>query len=181
MKEVVTFFLSGKEYGIEVSRLQGAENYREMMKVPDMPEDMLGIVEIRGEKIPVLDIKKQVILPAVPVTDETKYVVIRTEHGKLAILADGVARIIRAEDDEIQPFPPLAQADGTSYVDFVVRHEGHLILVMNLEAFAKEEDLARIQNILKKIEEREKAEERERIEAQKAKEAQEAQNGGNDD
>ena len=84
MKEIVTFFLSGKEYGVEVDKMQGIENYVDMTQAAEMPECLQGIVMIREEVIPVLNIKKQLVLPSVPVTEDTKYLIFLTSHGKLA-------------------------------------------------------------------------------------------------
>ena len=58
MKEVVTFFLSGKEYGADVSKIQGIENYVEYAKEPGLSDGFLGIVSIRDEWVPLLNLKK---------------------------------------------------------------------------------------------------------------------------
>lgn len=71
MKEVVTFFLSGKEYGADVSKIQGIENYVEYAKEPGLSDGFLGIVSIRDEWVPLLNLKKKLVLPPVPVTGET--------------------------------------------------------------------------------------------------------------
>ena len=149
MKEVVTFFLSGKEYGVEVSRIQGIENYGEISGASEVPENFLGIACIRDEMIPVLDIKKKLVLPPVPVTGETKYVVLRTEKRKLAFVIDGVSRILQAEGDAVQDFPALVQTKSTAYGDFVVNHEGHLILAINPEGLLTAEEWQKIEEVLK--------------------------------
>lgn len=66
MKEVVTFFLSGKEYGADVSEIQGIENYVEYAKEPGLSDGFLGIVSIRDEWVPLLNLKKKLVLPPVP-------------------------------------------------------------------------------------------------------------------
>lgn len=148
MKEVVTFFLSGKEYGAEVNWMQGLENFREMSSAADMPECFLGLVSVRDEIIPVLDIRKKLILPPVPVTEDTKYIVLRMKQGKLAFIVDGVSQILQADGSEVQDFPALLQTKSTSYVDFVVNHNGHLILVINPEGLVTDEEWQKIQKVL---------------------------------
>ena len=61
MKEVVTFFLSGKEYGADVSEIQGIENYVEYAKEPGLSDGFLGIVSIRDEWVPLLKLKHQIL------------------------------------------------------------------------------------------------------------------------
>lgn len=131
MKEIVTFFLSGKEYGVEVSQMQGIENHAPMTLVDDMPESLLGVVTIRDEIIPVLNIKKRLVLPPAGRTEDTKYIVFRTSHGKLACVADGVSQIFKADGEEVQEFPPLMKSEGTGYADFVAKTGNGLVIVMN--------------------------------------------------
>ncbi len=150
MKEIVTFFLSGKEYGVEVGRMQGIENYEEMSGKADVPEGFMGIACVRDEMIPVLDIKKKLVLPPVPVTGETKYVVLQSQRGKLAFVADGISHILQAEGDEVQDFPDLLRTKEVSYGDFVVNHEGHLILVINPEGLLTSDDWKKMEEVLKK-------------------------------
>lgn len=152
MKEIVTFCLSGKKYGVKVEQMQGIENYTEMAQAPDMPECLQGIISVREEVIPVVDIKRQLVLPATAVTKNTKYLVLRTSQGKLAILADGVSKIVKAEGEEIQDFPVLIQTESTSYVEFIVKSEGQLILVINSDGIISADDWEAIQKVLEDME-----------------------------
>ena len=152
MKEIVTFTLSGKECGVEVSRLHGIEKYADMMEAPDLPECMQGAVTIRNELIPVFDIKRRLTLPAADVTPETKYLVLRTRQGKLAIVVDDVSKIVKAEGNEVQNFPALLQTDDTSYAEFIIKSGGTLILTMNPEKFLEDAEWKEIQKALKELE-----------------------------
>ena len=140
MKEVVTFFLSGKEYGVEVGKMQGIENYVQVTLAAEMPERLLGVVTVRDEIIPVLDIKKQFVLPPVGVTEDTKYLIFLTSHGKLACVADGVSKILKADGSNVQQFPSLVQTEETDYVDFVVKDGTGLVIVINPENLLSGED-----------------------------------------
>lgn len=155
MKEVVTFFLSGKKYSVAVNWLQGIENYREMSSASGMPEFLLGNAVIREEIIPVLDIKKRLVLPAVPVSGETKYLVFRTKRGKLAVVADGVSGIVQADGGGLQDCPALIHTEATSYVDFVVNQERQLILAINPEALLSDEEWDVVDKMLKDMSEEE--------------------------
>lgn len=149
MKEVVTFFLSGKEYGADVSKIQGIENYVEYAKEPGLSDGFLGIVSIRDEWVPLLNLKKKLVLPPVPVTGETKYLVFQLPQGKAAVLVDGVSNIIQADGDEIQDFPALVHTKRTANADFVVNHKGRLILSINPESLLTKEEWQEVDKVLK--------------------------------
>ncbi|MCH5264716.1 MAG: purine-binding chemotaxis protein CheW [Lachnospiraceae bacterium] len=152
MKEVVVFFLSGKEYGIEVSNMQGLENYREMVSLSEAPEYLKGVVVIRKESIPVVDIKKLLMLPPAEKTGETKYLVVRTSHGKMAFLADGVSRIFRVEGEDAQNFPPLAQPKTAAYIESVAICERSLVLVLDPEKLLGDEEWEAISELMDNME-----------------------------
>lgn len=153
MKEVVTFFLSGKKYGVEVSRLQGLENYQELSPVEDMPDFLLGVIKVRDEIIPVMNIKKRLVLPNVAVSRETKYLVFRMERGNFAVMADGVAEIMRVEGNDLQDFPSLMNTEETSYVDFVANQSGQLVLVVKPEGLLTDEEWGKVEKMLEGIRE----------------------------
>lgn len=152
MKEIVLFFLSGRQYGIEISRMQGLENYTPMAAMDGVNGKFLGIVTIRGEMIPVINVKKCMVLPPAGVTAETKYVVLRTSHGQVAVIVDGVSEIVRIEGEDIQPCPSLIAGDKTEYVDFVARKDDHLVLCVNPDGLLSDSEWAEISRILKQKE-----------------------------
>lgn len=152
MKEMVTFFLSGKEYGVNVTRMQGIENYSDCVVMPGMPENLQGFVTIRGDILPLIDIKKYFHLPKTGVTADTKYMVLRTTHGNVVIVADGVSKIIKADGNDVQEFPKLLQAESTSYVEFVVKNDNHLILSLDAENFLNDEEWECVRKLIAEIE-----------------------------
>lgn len=172
MKEVVVFFLAGKEYGVEITNMQGIENYVPMTEVTDSKGKMTGVVSIRGEMIPVIDIRKCLVLPPVPATADTKYVVLRTTHGKAAIAVDGVSQIFRMEGENIRDIPPMFQGNGTGYVDFVIRNGQNLVLVIAPERLLSKPEWESIDEKLNEIQEEKKRreEEEKRLEEEKKRE-----------
>lgn len=153
MKEIVTYYLSGKKYGVEVNWLQGIENYQESSAVSGMPDFLLGNIIVREQVVPVLDIKKKLILPDVPISNETKYLVFRTHHGNIAVIADGVSNIIQADGSDLQACPVLIHSDETSYVDFVVNHEKQLVLTINPENLLTAEEWNAVDKMLSSMDE----------------------------
>lgn len=158
MKEIIAFFLSGKEYGVEVSNMQGLENYKEITPLDGMPGGVLGVVDFRGETVPVYDIKKRLILPPAPVTAETKFLVFRTIYGRLACLADGVSRIFRIEDKDVRERPSLVHSETTDYIDFVARKDDKLVVVISPGNLLTEEDWIAVKKLTRKRKEEAAAE-----------------------
>lgn len=147
MKEVIVFFIGGKEYGIEISGMQSLENYQEIQKLPEAPEDILGTVKIRDEIYPVYNIKAKFSLPATEVTEDTKMLLLRTDIGTIACVVDDVGKVFRAEGEDVQPFPKVARSKATDYIDFIARRDQELIVVIDPNALLSEEQKKGLQKI----------------------------------
>lgn len=152
MKEIIVFFISGKEYGIEISGMQSLENYREITPFPEAPECILGTVTIRDEIYPVFDIKAKLtsvrsVLSAESVTEDTKIILLRTKVGNMACVADRVGKVFRAEGENVQPFPQVARTKDTDYIDFVAKRNNELIVVVDPNTLLTPEESERISKI----------------------------------
>lgn len=153
VKEIVQFFLSGKKYAVELKNMQGIENYSPITEVSDAAATMLGVVTIRGEVIPVINIKACLNLEPAPITGETKYVVLRTIYGKMALVADDVGDISRLTEEDSNDCPFLIQGAETGYVSFVAKDGRNLVLVIDPDQLISENDWKSIRNKIKDMEE----------------------------
>lgn len=166
MKEIVSFFLSGKIYGVEVSHMQGIEKCRDLSQPVDMPDFLQGVVDIRGEIIPVIPIKKRLVLPMTELTRKSKIFVFRTDHGKIACIVDGLSKMLKIDEQNERQFPPIIQNGETGYVDFVARSEGELILAIDPNRILDEGEWKLVQGMLDRIAEEKRKEEEEKRRAE---------------
>ena len=152
MKEIVSFFLCGKLYGVDVADVNGIELYTDVVKLGCESENIMGIADIREEKVPVLDIRKRLVMPQTPVTPDTRIIMLRTSHGPLSCVADGVPGIIQAEGNNVQEFPPLMHGKKTGYSDYVVKNENDLIIVLNPNKLLSQEEWQAVVKMMKELE-----------------------------
>lgn len=171
MKEIISFYLNGKEYGIEISGMQSLEKYQEIRPLPDAPDYILGTVNIRDEIFPVFDISSKFGVQGAPQTafsqgadgksgedsERRKILLLRTKAGTLACVVGGVGKVFRAEGGDVQSFPIMAMTKETDFVDFIARRENQLIVVIQPRALLTDEQVEKI----KKLELEEKKEKQE--------------------
>ncbi len=153
MKEFVAFFLSGKLYGADIAHMQGIEPYQELVPAKDLPGCLQGLVNIRGDLIPVVDIRKHLTLPPTGITDETKYIIFLTRNQRLACRIDGISNIFKAEDANIKGMPELTQTGDIHCLDCIVKNGNDLILIINPDNLLSDEDWEQVRNMFAKIEE----------------------------
>ena len=152
MKELVSFYLNGNKYGVQMSHMNAIENYSDMIHVPDMPEYLQGFVNIRDEMIPVVDIRRFLGQPPAGVSEETKYILLRTAEGNFASLIDRVSDLLKVEDNAAMSMPALTSSEQKNYVDFVVKSGSDLILALDPNQFLGAEEWKIMNEIRDKME-----------------------------
>lgn len=147
MKEIIAFFISGREYGVEISGMQSLESSQEIKPFPEAPECILGTIEIRDEIYPVYDIRARFMFPKAEHNANEKILLLRTRAGSLACIVDDVGSVFRVEGEDIQSFPKVAQTGDTAYIDFIARRDNQLVVVINPNELLTDEECSEIQKI----------------------------------
>lgn len=130
-KEILICSIADRKYGIEVGGLQSIENYTPPTPVASAPEFIAGIVKIREDVYPVLDLRSKFSLPKTEPTEETKYVLLKTNAGMAACMVDSVCEIFNGTEETVQPFPDMIRTKETEYADCVVKANDTLVLVIS--------------------------------------------------
>lgn len=125
--EVIQFSLSYETYGIETLYVQEVFPLKELTTLPSTPGFLLGITNVRGKILPVIDIKKFFNLPEKGLTDLNKLIILRFEDLELAVLADLITEVNYVDLNKLQP--PLPTLTGIR-IDFLkgVTTDGVIIL-----------------------------------------------------
>lgn len=186
VKEVIVFIISGKQYGIEIGGMQSLEKYQEIQPFPDAPDFILGTVKIRGAIIPVFDINRIIGLPAAQkpagqpadAVEQRKILLLRTKAGTLACIVDGVENVFRAEGEDVQPVPQMTRTEGTGFLDFIIRRDNKLVVVIQPKALFTDEQVKSIQETdFTRTEKEEEGEEEEGQEENKEEEEENEEKG----
>jgi purine-binding chemotaxis protein CheW len=132
--QLVTFELGGESYGIDIMQVEGIVQVEEVRPIPHAPDYVEGIFNLRGEIIPVINLRKRFRLRQVELAPEDKllsgFVIIDVEGMHLAVMIDKVSRVLSIEQREVQPPPQVVSGIGTEYIQGVVqREEGYLIIL----------------------------------------------------
>jgi len=109
--QLVTFMLSGEEYGIPISQIQEIDRLAKITKVPRAAEFIEGITNLRGEVIPVLDTRKRFDLPVKPSDDRTRIIIVDLGGVKTGLVVDSVREVLNLARKDIAP-PPEAIGSG---------------------------------------------------------------------
>jgi purine-binding chemotaxis protein CheW len=130
--EVVEFLLAYERYGIESSYVREIYPLKDLTPLPCTPPFVLGLVNVRGQILSVIDIKKFFDLPDRGLTDLNKVIILHTEHLELGVLADAILGINLIPLSEIQPSLPTLTGIRAEYLRGVTKERLVILDVKNL-------------------------------------------------
>ncbi len=126
----VTFRLADETYGINVMLVQEVLRMTEIAPVPGAPDFVLGIINLRGNVVTVMDTRKRFGLMPTEADDSTRIVIIEAEDLVVGVLVDSVAEVVYLKQSDIEMAPNVGNEESSRYIQGVAnRKEGLLILV----------------------------------------------------
>ena len=126
----VTFRLGDETYGVNVMQVQEVLRMTDIAPVPGAPDYVLGIINLRGNVVTVMDTRKRFGLMPTEADDATRIVIIEAEDQVVGILVDSVAEVVYLRQSDIETAPNVGNEESSRYIQGVAnRKEGLLILV----------------------------------------------------
>ncbi|MGN0505249.1 MAG: chemotaxis protein CheW [Lachnospiraceae bacterium] len=139
----IIFRVGDGEYGMNVTYVNAIEALSNVVSVPNAAAHILGIMNLRGEVLPVYSLRTKFGLEEVPADEQTKTIVTNSNGVSIAFKVDAVKEIIDCEPEMLSAFPDIARTEQTAYVDQVASKDGRLILLIDQnKLLAKEESEA---------------------------------------
>lgn len=135
-------------YGIELIHVKGIEKYMNIIPVPNTSSYIEGIINLRGEVIPVFSIHDKFNQPKAKITENTKLIIVKSNDILIAFMVDGVSEIVELEESEFQPIPKLIESEKTSYIKSVVQVKGRLVIVLHVDGILTEMEQEKLQSII---------------------------------
>jgi purine-binding chemotaxis protein CheW len=136
----VTFHLENETYGINVMQVQEVLRYTEIAPVPGAPSYVLGIINLRGSVLTVIDTRARFELNPTENTENTRIVVIESEKQVVGILVDSVAEVVYLKGSEIDDTPSVGNEDNAKFIQGVSNRDGKLLILVDLEQLLSDDE-----------------------------------------
>ena len=111
----VTFKLENETYGVNVMQVQEVLRYTEIAPVPGAPDYVLGIINLRGNVVTVIDTRLKFGLMPAEITDNSRIIIIEAEKQVVGILVDSVAEVVYLKASEIDDAPSVGTEESARY------------------------------------------------------------------
>ena len=143
----VTFKLMGETYGINVMQVQEVLRYSEIAPVPGAPPYVLGIINLRGNVVTVIDTRHRFGLQPGEVNDNTRIVIIEADKHVVGILVDSVAEVVYLRQSEIETAPNVGNDDSAKFIQGVCHKNDELLILIELDKLLTDEEWNEVESI----------------------------------
>ena len=134
------FALGEEVFGLEISYVTEIIGMQPISGLPETPDYIKGIVNLRGKIIPVIDVRLKFKKPSIDYTDRTCIIVIDTGAFSVGLIVDSVAEVMTLEDGKIVPPPDARTGIQNRYIKGIGKTESHVALLLDCEKLFSEEE-----------------------------------------
>ncbi len=148
-KQLVVFDLVGESYGVDISSVREIIQMQAVTAVPESPEFVEGLINLRGVVIPVLDLRKRFGLESAEHNQDTRIMVVDCKGQDIGIVVDSVAEVLRISSELIEPASSVVTGADSQYLRGIVKLQDRLVILLDVELLLSE-DAAALESIAKK-------------------------------
>jgi purine-binding chemotaxis protein CheW len=144
--QLVGFRIGGEEYGLDILRVQEIIRLQHLTRVPNAPDAIDGVMNLRGKIIPVITLRKRFGLEPIPADKQTRIVVVEIQGAVLGFIVDSVSEVLRIPGDTVEP-PPLLGKVTQDYVSAVGKIDERLLILLDIDRLMRSDEITRISQV----------------------------------
>jgi purine-binding chemotaxis protein CheW len=134
LRQFISFSVGDEEYGLELLRVKEVIRVREITWLPKAPSFVKGIINLRGDVIPIIDLRDKFGLEARGHTATTRVIVVEVEGRLMGMVVDSASQVVRIPADQIDPPPPVVGGFSREFITGVGKLEDKLVILLNTDA-----------------------------------------------
>lgn len=131
--QLVGFQLGNEEYGIDILKVQEINRVAEITKIPQSPDFVEGVINLRGNVIPIIDLRKRFHMPEREHDRQTRIVVGEIEGRTVGLIVDAVSEVIRLSSNTIEPAPKIVSENQVDYIKGVGKLDDRLLMLLDID------------------------------------------------
>lgn len=153
MGKVAVAIIGKDEFGIDIARIIEILRRQKVFQLPNLPDFVAGVINLRGEVIPVIDLRRR--FGVEDIRGKERIVVIRFGKEKIGLSVDDIKEIINLDPSEISSPPSIFRGLKAEYMNGIGRRNERLIVILNLDSILTTEEQIKIEEMMEKEIERE--------------------------
>ena len=147
-EQMVVFRLAGEQYGVRITQVQEINRLAKITKVPRAPRFVEGVINLRGDVIPVVDLRKRFEIESKNYNEFTRVIVSDINNKKVGIIVDEVLEVLRISHQLVEDAPDILQNQQMhSFMDGIANLEKRMIMMLNLENILVEKEWQKLEDM----------------------------------
>ena len=141
----LTFHLAGEDYGIEIKYVTEIIGIQKITEVPDMPDFVKGVINLRGKVIPVMDVRVRFHLASRDYDERTCIIVVDINETSVGLVVDEVREVANIPEAQVEPPPATGSGTGSRYIQGMGKLDDEVKIILNVSQLLYEEELAQME------------------------------------
>ncbi len=135
--QYLTFILDAEEYGIDILKVQGIQGFGKVTPLPHTPEFVLGVVNLRGAIVPVIDLRRRFGMKDIDVTPTTVVIVVKVQSGAkertVGLVVDAVSEVHDVQQEERRPPPDFGSNVSGDFIEGLATIDQRMLILLNID------------------------------------------------
>jgi purine-binding chemotaxis protein CheW len=145
--QLVGFRIGRETFGVPIGLVREIVRMMEITAVPEAPDYVEGVINLRGRIIPVIDLRKRFREPGIKVDKRNRILVAELEGRLVGLIVDAASEVLKMANGDIEPPPELLQENDLSYVTGLGKRSGKLIILVDVEKLLNHGELGRLSEL----------------------------------
>ncbi|HEU0197818.1 MAG TPA: chemotaxis protein CheW [Nevskiaceae bacterium] len=140
--EYLSFGLGDEEYGVDILKVQEIRGYDTVTRIPDTPDFVKGVINLRGTIVPIVDMRLKFKLAAADYNALTVMIILNVAGRVVGIVVDRVSDVIQLNAEQIRPAPEFGSSIDTRFITGLGTQEDRMLILLDIEKLLSSEDMA---------------------------------------
>jgi purine-binding chemotaxis protein CheW len=131
-KQMVIFKLSEEFFGVEIACVESIIKVQEITRMPQAPEFVEGVINLRGRVLPVINLEQRLELPVHVRNQDTRIIVVSIDQVEVGMIVSAVSEVLTIDDKFIEPAPPMVTTVNSTFIAGIARMDTRLIILLDI-------------------------------------------------
>ena len=143
--QYLTFMLNGEEYGVDILRVQEIKGWAPTTKIPNTPDYIQGVMNLRGAIVPIIDLRKRFSMPSVDYTATTVVIVLKVHDDAgertIGFVVDAVSDVYNVSADQFKDAPDFGDHVQTHFIRALATVEEKMVILLDIDRLISADDM----------------------------------------
>ncbi|MCW8808633.1 MAG: chemotaxis protein CheW [Rhodanobacter sp.] len=153
----LTFALAEEEYGVDILAVREIRGWTRVTRIPQTPDHVLGVLNLRGAIVPIMDLRLRFGLEREAYDDSTVTIIVAVADRLFGIVVDAVSDVADIDPAAIKPVPDMGAVVDTRYLKGIATHLDRMLMLLDVEMLMRPEDVETLDAVMSNLQQVEAA------------------------